>query len=227
LDVCGRSGLCDLAAVADRGRRSITRRTQLERTTKTRLALIDATIDVVNARGYNGASTALIAERAGVSRGAILHHFGTRAALMAEVIVTVYRRENAQYHETVSSGRSGQRIADWPTILWDVLSQPSGMAVLEILQATYSDPELANDVVAMQAVVENEALAAMRSNLGGNQEEARALMRLMVWSVRGLSIANRLMPDRDATRAAITLLARLLHQSTPSGRIDDLHSDPV
>lgn len=181
----------------------------------------------MNARGYNGASTALIAERAGVSRGAILHHFGTRAALMAEVIVTVYRRENAQYHETVSSGRSGQRIADWPTILWDVLSQPSGMAVLEILQATYSDPELANDVVAMQAVVENEALAAMRSNLGGNQEEARALMRLMVWSVRGLSIANRLMPDRDATRAAITLLARLLHQSTPSGRIDDLHSDPV
>ena len=36
-------------------------------------------------------------------------------------------------------------------VLWEVLSRPSGLAVLEILQASRSDPELAELVTPMQA----------------------------------------------------------------------------
>lgn len=73
------------------------RRTQEERTAETRRALVDAAVRVIHRLGYGGATTALIAEEAGVSRGAILDHFGTRAVLMAEVIRDVFEKERADY----------------------------------------------------------------------------------------------------------------------------------
>lgn len=201
---------------------SIKRRTQQERTAETRSALVAAAIDVIHREGYEGASTALIAERAGVSRGAILHHFGTRAALMAQVVETVYLAEQEQYGAILAAGDVGHRVYDWPTILWDVFSQPSGLAVLDILQATHSDPDLAKDVRSAQIAIEAAAIVDMRAGLGGSEHEALTVMRLMVWAVRGLSMADRFMPHPNATRSAVELLARLLRTAAPSGRIEEL-----
>lgn len=204
----------------------IKRRTQQERTAETRAALIEAAIEVIHTQGYNRASTALIAERAGVSRGAILHHFGTRAALMAEVVESVYHDEQRHYGAILSAGEVGHRVWDWPTILWQILGRPPGLVVFQILQATLSDPELARDVQARQVSVEAAALADMRADLGGAESDALATMRLMVWAIRGLSMADRFMPNPEATRSAVDLLANLLRMAAPSGRLDDLDFAP-
>ncbi|NKJ40672.1 MULTISPECIES: TetR/AcrR family transcriptional regulator [unclassified Novosphingobium] len=198
------------------------RRSQEERTAETREALIDAAIAVIHQAGYPAASTALIAAQAGVSRGAILHQFGTRAMLMAEVVAEVYRREAIIYEELVAQGLTGQKVQDWPAILLDVLDRPAGVAVLEILQASRSDPELAELVRNRQADVEDAALATVQMGLGGGRETALAVMRLMVWSVRGLSIANLVMPTGIDTRTPVALLSSLLSFAAPSGRIDEL-----
>lgn len=58
------------------------RRTQAERTETTRRKLIDAAIEVMRRRGYGGLTTPEVAEVAGVSRGALLHHFPTRHELV-------------------------------------------------------------------------------------------------------------------------------------------------
>ena len=60
-----------------------TRRSQAERSTATREALLDATIACLVEDGYANTTTSRVAERAGVSRGAHLHHFKTRTALVA------------------------------------------------------------------------------------------------------------------------------------------------
>lgn len=198
------------------------KRTQQERTAETRSALVEAAIEVICQQGYDAASTALIAERAGVSRGAILHHFGTRAALMAQVVESVWQSEWQQYEAILASGEVGHRVWDWPTILWNVLGQPSGLAVLDILQATQSDPELAKSVRPSQIAVEAAALQGMRADLGGTEQEALTLMRLMVWAVRGLSFADRFMPNPSATRSAVELLCQLLRLAAPAGQIDEL-----
>lgn len=198
------------------------RRTQEERTAQTRLALIDAAIAAIGEWGYAGASTTLIAERAGVSRGAMLHHFATRAALMADVVRHVFDREMAEYEEIRVRTGLGDNLYDWPQLLWTVLSRPSGMAVLEILQATRSDADLAALVVPMQEAVEQSALAVMRGAFGGDEALALSVMRLMVWTVRGLSIAERYLPHRAETEASIALLCRLLQQAAPGGRIPEL-----
>ena len=58
------------------------RRTQAERTGATRKKLIDAAISVMRLRGYGGLTTTEVADVAGVSRGALLHHFPTRHDLV-------------------------------------------------------------------------------------------------------------------------------------------------
>ncbi|RSU46629.1 TetR family transcriptional regulator [Sphingobium sp. WTD-1] len=200
------------------------RRTQEERTAQTRLALIEATIASIGDHGYTGASTTLIAQRAGVSRGAMLHHFATRAALMAQVVRHVFNSEMAEYEATRVRTGMGDNLFDWPSLLWSVLSRPPGMAVLEILQATRSDPELAELVVPMQEEVEHSALTVMRGAFGGDEALARTVMRLMVWSVRGLSIADRYLPHRAETEHAILLLGEMMRLAVPDGRMEKMRA---
>lgn len=200
------------------------RRTQEERTSQTRLAVIEAAIAAIGECGYAGTSTTLIAAKAGVSRGAMLHHFATRAALMAEVVRHVFEHEMAAYEETRVRTGIGDRLYDWPKLLWTVLTRPSGMAVLEILQATRSDQELAALVVPMQEAVEQSALGIMQGAFGGDKKLALSVMRLMVWSIRGLSIAEHYLPHRSETHDAVELLSGLLRQAAPNGMIQPLQA---
>lgn len=74
------------------------RRTQGERTEATRNALIAAARRLFTERGYDGVGTEEIVRAAGVSRGALYHHFGGKAALLE----AVYERLEAESTERVA-----------------------------------------------------------------------------------------------------------------------------
>jgi AcrR family transcriptional regulator len=65
------------------------RRTQADRTATTRQALIASGRALFAERGFNGAGQEEIVERAGVTRGALSYHFGTKEGLFQAVLVTV------------------------------------------------------------------------------------------------------------------------------------------
>jgi AcrR family transcriptional regulator len=73
-------------------RRTKPRRTQAERTEETRGRILDAAVDMLAAKGYAGFRTAEVASRAGVSRGALTHHFPARDELLLAVVEEVFRR---------------------------------------------------------------------------------------------------------------------------------------
>lgn len=200
--------------------KSPSRRTQPERTAEARATLIDAAITVLHRSGYVGATTAAIAEEAGWSRALITHHFGGRSQLMADVISAVYEREHREYQELEGLDHRGARMSDWPELLWEVLSKPSGLAVLEILQASRSDPELAALVGPMQARIEERALAGMHLRFGsGDEADTLAGMRLLVWAVRGLSIAQVLVSDPAEIKRSVGYLRRLIESAVASGML--------
>ena len=64
----------------------MTRRTQAERTSATRRALLDAARDQFAERGYAGTGREQVAAAAGVTRGALHHHFGTKEGLFRAVV---------------------------------------------------------------------------------------------------------------------------------------------
>jgi AcrR family transcriptional regulator len=202
------------------------RRTQADRTAGTRSALIEAAIQVIYRSGYNGATTATIADEAGISRGSIIYHFGTRAQLMAEVIATVYEHEHQQYELLQEQGHDRSVPSEWPGMLWQVLSQPSGMAVIEILQASRSDPELADLVRPTQERIELMSARDMLNRVGGKDEkETLAAMRLFVWAIRGLSIAQVLMRDPGEIDGSIQFFRKLVMEAFDSGRMSPDSSD--
>src|SRR3954453_22884836 len=67
-------------------RRGPTGRTQEERSAAMRVRLLDATIDCLVEYGYAGTTTTRVADRAGVTRGAQVHHFPTKADLVTSAI---------------------------------------------------------------------------------------------------------------------------------------------
>ncbi|WP_313412557.1 TetR/AcrR family transcriptional regulator, partial [Rhodospirillum rubrum] len=69
---------------ADHPRRP--RRSQEARSAETRGKLIAATLDVLLAEGYHALTTQRICDVAGVSRGAMLHHFPSKVSLVVTAI---------------------------------------------------------------------------------------------------------------------------------------------
>lgn len=112
------------------------RRTQAERTAGTRATLLDAAIATLVDVGYSRASTQEIARRAGVSRGAQLHHFPTKETL---VVAAVERLVERRLEEIVGSDRDGPV---GPALLLEAFSGPLFHAALELWVAARTDRAL-------------------------------------------------------------------------------------
>jgi AcrR family transcriptional regulator len=105
--------------------------------------LLDAALECLVELGYAGTTTTVVAERAGVSRGAQLHHFPTRAALVAAAVGHLYARLTAAYEAGFARGPSGaDRLRAAIELLWSMFTEPHFPAVLELFTAARTDPEL-------------------------------------------------------------------------------------
>src|SRR3954465_5610936 len=114
-------------------------RTQEERSAAMRSRLLDATIDCLVPPGYAGTPTTRVAERAGVTRGAQVHHFPTKTDL-----VTAAVRHLATRRAEAASAYL-DRLADSTDpldVLWEIHQGPVFAASTELLLAARTDPSL-------------------------------------------------------------------------------------
>ena len=68
-----------------------------KRSVATRAALLDAAIECLVKRGYAATTTIETARRAGVSRGAELHHFPSKAELLTTAVDHLFDRRRAEF----------------------------------------------------------------------------------------------------------------------------------
>src|SRR3954447_6623807 len=96
------------------------RRTQAERVAETRARLLDATVDCLAEIGYARMTTADVAARAGMSRGAQLYHFQSKADLVATAVEHLLDRLHAQFLDAVAELPAGpDRGPAVVDLLWD------------------------------------------------------------------------------------------------------------
>jgi len=127
-----------------------TRRTQAERSAATRIQLLDATIGCLFDLGYARTTTAEIAERAGLSRGAQLHHFPTKAELVITAVQHLFARRHEEFVAAIARLPAGaDRAAAAIDLLWSMVSGPTFYAWLELAVAARTDPELRRSVGAL------------------------------------------------------------------------------
>src|SRR5690606_18055013 len=114
----------------------VPRQTNEARSAATRAQLLDATIDCLIELGYSKTSTTEIARRAGVSRGAQLHHYPTKTELVLAAVEHLFARRKEEFRAAVRSlPRDADRGAQAIDLLWPVLTGPSFAAWLELVVA--------------------------------------------------------------------------------------------
>jgi AcrR family transcriptional regulator len=129
---------------------NVQRRTQAERRAAMKGKVLAATIGCLVERGYADTSTRHIARRAGVTVGAVQHHFDSKAELMAAALRELGERIADDFLAHPPEGDSPQeRIEMMLDRLWAVHRGPLFEAGLELSVASRTDPELrdAMDVV--------------------------------------------------------------------------------
>jgi AcrR family transcriptional regulator len=121
------------------------------RSLATRAALLDAAIECLVERGYAATTTIEIARRAGVSRGAQLHHFPTKAELLATAVEHLFDRRRSEFLERFARiDPTADRLDAALDLLWSMFQGPAFIAWTELWVAARTDPELAATVIAVE-----------------------------------------------------------------------------
>jgi AcrR family transcriptional regulator len=126
------------------------RRTQAERTAHTRTALLDATLASLVDSGFARTTTTEVARRAGVSLGALSHHFPAKTDLLVAAVGHLLDRRLAEFRISLGEVPGGtDRVDAALDLLWGAFSGPTFVAWVELWVAARTDPELSRAVLAM------------------------------------------------------------------------------
>ncbi len=125
------------------------RRTQAERRSTTRAALLDAAVSCLVANGYANTTTRRIAERAGVTPGALQHHFGSKAELLAATVPHIRAKWVAELFgagppKTRSPLKRQEELLDR---MWAIYRGSLFQAFLELGTGARTDPDLRRHLV--------------------------------------------------------------------------------
>lgn len=167
------------------------RRTQAERRARTREALLAATIEALTEVGYAGVTTRAVAARAGVSIGALQHHFPSRAELVAtsvEHLSAQLTREIVARAPTATSEREiAEELID---ALWEVHKGPLIAAMAELSVAARTDAELRERLapVQRQALAASDAAAEYLFPRSAAQMAPGSIMATALATLRGLAV---------------------------------------
>jgi AcrR family transcriptional regulator len=108
-----------------------------------RSRLLDSAADCLFELGFSGTTTIVVAARAGVSRGAQLHHFPTKERLVTEAVRHLLAKRLAEFREAFAELPDGvDKPAAAIEILWRKLSGRTFYAWLELVVAARTDSAL-------------------------------------------------------------------------------------
>ena len=180
------------------------RRTQEERRAVTRAALLDAALEILVERGYEGTTTGRVSERAGLSRGAHQHHFGTRAELLAAALEELALRRGEDIRREVASLPAGdERIEQALDAIWGWFTGPLFQASIDLAAAARTDEELRASLAPVERRLSQETLRCCRAMLADGEEDPSRdpLIQMTLGTVRGLALLPILQPgSRSAAK---------------------------
>ena len=108
-----------------------------------RARLLSATIECLAESGYGRMSTNDVVRRARVSRGALAHHFPTKADLVTAAAERLVDQRGAEFRERLSAVEPERRTPDEAlAVLWSFYDDPTGLALIELTVASRAHPEL-------------------------------------------------------------------------------------
>ncbi|MGQ4449297.1 TetR/AcrR family transcriptional regulator [Streptomyces griseus] len=170
-----------------------------DRSRATRQRLLEAAVACLAEHGWAGSTVSVVAERAGVSRGAAQHHFPTREDLFTGAVEYVAEERSAALRALPVQGR-----AEVVAALVDLYTGPLFRAALQLWVAASNEAQLHPRVTELEARVGRETHRIAVELLGADESRpgARETVQGLLDMARGLGLAN-LLTDDTARRARV------------------------
>jgi AcrR family transcriptional regulator len=189
--------------------------------------LVKAAVKCLHERGFAATTLANVADAAGVSRGAITHHFPSKAELALTVVRAVHDEDMAWYRTQTAKFEPRELMLQLPKMMWQVLSRPAGIAVMEIFLGARSDPELAERLAIIQSQIRTESAEAMSgpqraANLA-ERADREVIQTLITGAVRGLAMEVLITRRFDVAEQAIERLTDVIRFFYPG--LNDLANE--
>ncbi len=163
-----------------------------------RSRLLEATVELLVERGFAGTSTTLVSERAGVSRGAQLHHFPTKNDLVVAAVEHLTVARGADLAAAAARLPTGpRRTRAVLEMLGDHFTSPVFTAALELWVAARTDEQLLAAVAPLEQRVGRETHRLTVELLGADETRpgVRELIQATLDLVRGLGLASTITDD--------------------------------
>ncbi|WP_373560672.1 TetR/AcrR family transcriptional regulator [Streptomyces sp. 1222.2] len=194
------------ATVADRGPKQ-------DRSRVTRKRLLEAAVSCLAEHGWAGSTVSVVAERAGVSRGAAQHHFRTREDLFTAAVEYVAEERSLALRALFPEGPADRRAVVAAVV--DLFTGPLFRAALHLWVAASNEEQLRLRVTELEARVGREthriAVELLRADetVPGVRETVQGLLDM----ARGLGLANLLTDDTGRRDRVVNQWAALLDEA--------------
>ena len=181
------------AAAPRRGSRS-------DQRAATRRRLLDAAIESLYELGYARTTTLEVQARAGVSRGALLHHFASRNELVIAAVEHLGAVRFAELHdEALRLPKDAVGFDTAVDVLVRLVFSPSTLAALELWMASRTDPGLAEAMRRHEEAVYVQLFSLFELLVGPRiaaDPRYPAIRDSLIYSLAGAAIGAHLRSDR-------------------------------
>ena len=179
-------------------------RTQVERSAAMQRRLLDATVSALYEKGYGGTTTLEVQQRAGVSRGALLHHYASRAELMVAAMEHLTRERISEVLTFARANPPSSKRIEWAVgVLWSTFDGPMYTAALELWLAARNDAELLTALLPQERIL-GQAIRGMSADLFGPQARESAAwddtLELLLDAMRGAAARSVLRSESSDQR---------------------------
>ena len=200
---------------------------QAEKSAITRQAIMQAAVKCLIDHGYTQTTTSLIAEYAGVSRGAMMHHFPSRISVIAAVVGYLHDVRLSESQELIEGADkrdalSGPEvIEEGVRIAWQYVNLPSFVAYQELMFASRTDEELKDLVIPVEKDFEQQFLDVAKEVFphwsdaqNANLEAAHDLVQFLM---KGMALSHMSARRKERSQKVIDLLISMLKQMFERG----------
>ncbi|MFF0186821.1 TetR/AcrR family transcriptional regulator [Streptomyces sp. NPDC005244] len=166
-----------------------------DRSRATRQRLLAAAVACLAEYGWAGSTVSVVAERAGVSRGAAQHHFPTREDLFTAAVEYVAEERSTALRALFPEGAADRRVV--VAALVGLYTGPLFRAALHLWVAASDEEQLRARVTELEARVGRESHRIAVDLLGADESRpgVRETVQGLLDMARGLGLANLLTDD--------------------------------
>ena len=188
-------------------------RSQEERSASTRGRILDSALECLSSLGFAATTTLVVAERAGVSRGAQLHHFPTRSSLVSAAMQHLFASLRCEYEIAFANlPPDADRVGAAIDLLWEIFQDVRLAVVLELYVAGRTDPDLRAELASVAAGHQENVLRLARAcfpeaaDADGGLE---AVLDLVLDTLQGMAVRRLVRPEDPSIAATLARIKSL------------------